>query len=112
MKDIRFTSESARKSIMADIAANVSVKDGKLIGFGDLLADAKKNDSGAFVDEQEEQNEENQAQFTTPMGENGGAKITGDPSKWISRLTKSGEIRTSRRRKDAKQNFNTTDHCE
>lgn len=81
MKDIRFTSESARKSIMADIAANVSVKDGKLIGFGDLLADAKKNDSGAFVDEQEEQDEGNQAQFTTPMGENGGTKITGDPSK-------------------------------
>lgn len=49
MKDIRFTSESARKSIMADIAANVSVKDGKLIGFGDLLADAKKNDSVANI---------------------------------------------------------------
>lgn len=81
MKDVKFTSESARKSIMAEITASVSVKNGKLIGFNDLLEEAKKNDSGAFVDEQEEQDEENQAQFTTPMGENGGAKITGDPSK-------------------------------
>ena len=81
MKDVKFTSESARKSIMAEITASVSVKNGKLIGFSDLLEEAKKNDSGAFVDEQEEQDEGNQAQFTTPMGENGGTKITGDPSK-------------------------------
>ena len=41
-KDVKFSSESAKKSIMADIAASVTVKDGKLIGFNDLLEDAKK----------------------------------------------------------------------
>lgn len=81
-ESIKFSSASAKKAIMSDIAANVSVKDGKLIGFNDLLEDAKKNDANAFVDEQAQQNEQNQATFTTPMG--AGAKtepITGDPNK-------------------------------
>lgn len=81
-KDVKFSSESAKKSIMADIAASVTVKDGKLIGFNDLLEDAKKSDAGAFVDEQEQQSQQNQATFTAPMG--AGTKtepITGDPNK-------------------------------
>ncbi len=81
-KDVKFSSESAKKAVMADIAASVTVKDGKLIGFNDLLEDAKKNDAGAFVDEQEQQSEQNQATFTAPMG--AGTKtepITGDPNK-------------------------------
>ena len=81
MKDVKFTSESARKSIMAEITASVSVKNGKLIGFSDLLEEAKKNDSGAFVDEQKEQDKDNQAQFTQPMGGSDTEKITGDPEK-------------------------------
>lgn len=79
-KDVKFSSESAKKSIMADIAASVTVKDGKLIGFNDLLEDAKKNDAGAFVDEQEQQSEQNQATFTAPMGTKT-EPITGDPNK-------------------------------
>lgn len=47
--EIEFTSESAKKAIMAQIAEGVSVKNGKLIGFNDLLEDAKKNDASAFV---------------------------------------------------------------
>lgn len=81
-KDVKFSSESAKKSIMADIAASVTVKDGKLIGFNDLLEDAKKSDAGAFVDEQEQQSQQNQVTFTAPMG--AGTKtepITGDPNK-------------------------------
>lgn len=81
-ENVKFSSESAKKAIMADIAANVSVKDGKLIGFNDLLEDAKKNDASAFVDEQAQQQEQNQATFTTPMG--AGVKtepVTGDPNK-------------------------------
>lgn len=46
---IEFTSESAKKAVMAQIAEGVSVKNGKLIGFNDLLEDAKKNDANAFV---------------------------------------------------------------
>lgn len=81
-ESVKFSSESAKKAVMADIAASVTVKDGKLIGFNDLLEDAKKNDAGAFVDEQEQQSEQNQATFTAPMG--AGTKtepITGDPNK-------------------------------
>lgn len=81
-ESVKFSSESAKKAVMADIAASVTVKDGKLIGFNDLLEDAKKNDAGAFVDEQEQKSEQNQATFTAPMG--AGTKtepITGDPNK-------------------------------
>ena len=79
---VKFSSASAKKAIMSDIAANVSVKDGKLIGFNDLLEDAKKNDASAFVDEQAQQNEQNQATFTTPMGAVAKTEpITGDPNK-------------------------------
>lgn len=78
---IKFSSESAKKAIMRDIAEGVSVKDGKLIGFNDLLEDAKKNDANAFVNEQDEQNKEQQAMFTGQMGESGSETITGDPNK-------------------------------
>ena len=47
--DIEFTSNAAKNAIMAQIADGVSVKNGKLIGFNDLLEDAKKNDASAFV---------------------------------------------------------------
>lgn len=62
MKDIKFTSESAKKAIISQISENVSVKNGKLIGFNDLLEDARKNDAGAFVNEKAENNK---AQFTS-----------------------------------------------
>lgn len=79
---IKFSSESAKKAIMSDIAANVTVKDGKLIGFNDLLEEAKKNDAGAFVDDQSEKNDQNQATFTNPMGSGSKTEpITGDPNK-------------------------------
>lgn len=81
MKDIKFSSESAKKSILADIAASVSVKNGKLIGFNDLLEEAKKTDAGAFVNEQDEQNKDNQAVFTSQMGAGGTQQIIGDPNK-------------------------------
>ena len=75
---IKFSSESARKAIMADIAASVSVKDGKLIGFNDLLEDAKKRDASAFVDEDQEHLEQNKAQFTTRQKNNTGETLTKD----------------------------------
>ena len=52
--DVEFTSESAKKAIMAQIAENVSVKNGKLIGFNDLLEDAKKSDASAFVSKKDD----------------------------------------------------------
>ena len=47
--NIEFTSNAAKNSIMTQIADGVTVKNGKLIGFNDLLEDAKKNDASAFV---------------------------------------------------------------
>lgn len=70
--EIEFTSESAKKAIMAQISENVSVKNGKLIGFNDLLEDAKKNDASAFVDKAQQNLEQNKAKFTTPMNNQGG----------------------------------------
>lgn len=52
--DVEFTSEAAKRSIMHQIGENVSVKNGKLIGFNDLLEDAKKNDAAAFVSKKDD----------------------------------------------------------
>ena len=54
MTGIEFTSESAKKAITAQIYEGVSVKNGKLIGFNDLLEDAKKNDASAFVSKKDD----------------------------------------------------------
>ncbi len=66
MEGIEFTSESARKAITAQIAEGVSVKNGKLIGFNDLLEEAKNTDASAFVDKEQQNLEQNKAKFTTP----------------------------------------------
>lgn len=70
--DIEFTSESAKKAIMAQIAEGVSVKNGKLIGFNDLLEDARKNDASAFVNKEQQNLEQNKARFTGPMNNQNG----------------------------------------
>ena len=70
--EIEFTSESAKKAIMAQTSENVSVKNGKLIGFNDLLEDAKKNDASAFVDKAQQNLEQNKARFTTSMNNQNG----------------------------------------
>lgn len=75
--EIEFTSESAKKAIMAQISENVSVKNGKLIGFNDLLEDAKKNDASAFANKEQQNLEQNKARFTQPMNnQNGGGVAT------------------------------------
>lgn len=63
---VEFTSTSAKKAVMSEIAESVTVKDGKLIGFNDLLAEAKKNDASAFVDK----TQQTQARFTDPNAGN------------------------------------------
>lgn len=70
--DIEFTSNAAKNAIMAQISENVSVKNGKLIGFNDLLEDAKKNDASAFVDKEQENLEQGKARFTNPMNNQNG----------------------------------------
>ena len=64
---IQFTSNSAKKAIMSQIAEGVTVKDGKLVGFNDLLEEAKKNDASAFVNTEQEELEQKKAKFTDKM---------------------------------------------
>lgn len=75
---VEFTSESAKKAIYAQIAEGVTVKDGKLIGFNDLLNAAKESDAGAFVDKEQQNLEQNKAKFTKSMNNSGGSdsKVT------------------------------------
>ena len=70
--DIEFTSMAAKNAIMAQIAESVSVKNGKLIGFNDLLEDARKNDASAFVNKEQQNLEQNKARFTGPMNNQNG----------------------------------------
>lgn len=65
--EIEFTSESAKKAIMEDISKGVSVRNGKLIGFSDLIEEAKKTDANAFVNKQNPP-----AHFTKPNANNSG----------------------------------------
>ena len=74
MKEVEFTSESAKELITKKIADSISVKNGKLIGFNDLLEDAKKNDASAFVDKEQQSLEQNKARFTTAMNNQNGGK--------------------------------------
>ena len=73
MENIEFTSESAKKAITEQIYEGVSVKNGKLIGFNDLLEDAKKNDASAFVNKEQQNLEQNKAKFTNPMNNQNGS---------------------------------------
>lgn len=72
--DIEFTSNAAKNAIMAQISENVTVKNGKLIGFNDLLEDAKKNDASAFVNKEQQNLENNKARFTNPMNNQNNVK--------------------------------------
>lgn len=70
----KFTSEAAKKAIMAEIReAGLKVKNGKILGLSDFLAQIKEKDASAFVDEKQEQLEAGRAKpFTGPLNSNGG----------------------------------------
>lgn len=68
MEAYKFTSDSAKKSVMAEIeGAGLKLSEGKILGLTDLVGQIKKRDEGAFVDEAHEQAEQNKAQFTTSI---------------------------------------------
>lgn len=51
----KFTSEAAKRDVSSQAkAANLTLKDGKLLGFADLMGQIKKTDATAFVDEEAE----------------------------------------------------------
>lgn len=79
----KFTSEAAKKAIMAEIReAGLKVKDGKILGLSDLISQMKEKDASAFVDEKQEQLEAGRAKpFTGPL--KGAAQPT-TSEKWKS----------------------------
>lgn len=71
LEDVKFSSEAAKKAVMADIkAAGLKLKDGKILGLNDLLEQMKKDDASAFVDDDQQTAMQNQARFTTGITHN------------------------------------------
>ena len=71
LEDVKFSSTSAKKAVMADIKeAGLKLKNGKILGLNDLLEQMKKDDASAFVDDDQNQAAQNQARFTTSLSKN------------------------------------------
>ena len=70
LDDVKFSSEAAKKSVMADIKeAGLKLKGGKILGLNDLIEQMKQSDASAFVDESQQQAQQHQARFTTHVGQ-------------------------------------------
>lgn len=75
MENYEFTSAAAKRDVMSQIkAAELKLKDGKILGLSDLIAQIKEKDASAFVDENQRGLENNRARFTTPNKPQGGGK--------------------------------------
>lgn len=71
LEEVKFSSEAAKKAVMADIKeAGLKLKDGKILGLNDLLDQMKKDDASAFVDDDQQTALQNQARFTTGIAHN------------------------------------------
>lgn len=68
--EIKFTSESAKRAIMEEISKDITVKNGELIGFEQLLGKVKERDSSAFVDETQTNLEKTRTQVFIDKGGN------------------------------------------
>ena len=77
---IKFSSEAAKRAIMADVkAAGLKLKDGKILGLNDLITQMKEKDASAFVDDEQQKAQQNQARFTQPTNKQGqGGALTKD----------------------------------
>ena len=80
LADIKFSSDAAKRAFKADLVENpLQLRNGAVVGFDDVLKQAKEADPAAFVDEKTEQLEGNKAKFTTESkgnGANGGTAKT------------------------------------
>lgn len=78
-EDIKFSSEAAKRAIMAEVkAAGLKLKDGKILGLNDLLSQMKKKDASAFVDDAQQQAQQNMARFTAPKKTNSSGTMSKD----------------------------------
>lgn len=68
MEQYKFSSEYAKKSVLAEIKeAGLKMIDGKIIGLNDLVETIKGKDASAFVDEEQENLEKGKATFTRSL---------------------------------------------
>ena len=75
MDQYKFSSEYAKKSVMAEIKeAGLKLIDGKIIGLNDMVDTIKSKDASAFVDEEQENLENNKAKFTKNLNGSGKGK--------------------------------------
>lgn len=71
VNELKFTSESAKKSYIADLTkADLTMKDGKIFGLTDFHTAYAEGDPSAFVTEEQQRVDNNKAAFTSPMGTN------------------------------------------
>ena len=77
---IKFSSEAAKRAIMAEVKeAGLKLKDGEILGLNDLITQMKEKDASAFVDDEQQKAQQNQARFTQPTNKQGqGGALTKD----------------------------------
>lgn len=77
LEEVKFTSEAAKRDVVSQIkAAELKLKDGKILGLTDLIDQIKKADASAFVDEKQQELENNRAKiWTAPAKPGSGAKV-------------------------------------
>lgn len=67
MESIKFSSDAAKRAVMAEVKeAGLKLKDGKILGLSDLIGQIKERDASAFVDEQQQKAQQQAARFTVP----------------------------------------------
>lgn len=77
LEGIQFTSAAAKRDVEAQIkAAELKLKDGKILGLSDLLNQIKEADASAFVDQEQEKLEAGKAKFTTKVTPASGKKVS------------------------------------
>lgn len=90
---IKFSSEAAKRAIMAEVKeAGLKLKDGKILGLNDLLSQMKEKDASAFVDDAQQQAKQNMARFTAPKKTNSSGTMSKDE---IMAIKDRGERRTA-----------------
>ena len=79
LESVKFSSEAAKRAIMAEIKeSGLKLKDGKILGLNDLISQMKEKDASAFIDEEQQKAQQNAARFTQPFNRQSqsGGKVT------------------------------------
>ena len=80
LESVKFSSEAAKRAIMAEIKeSGLKLKNGKILGLNDLISQMKEKDASAFIDEEQQKAQQNAARFTQPFQrQNTGGSMTKD----------------------------------